>query len=110
MNPCQTPCGDLDCLNNCKHYTKGNNMKTNEKLTVNFKDLDLSITKSKKEWIDELTEYTLNLAYQDGEFANGILDDFLRGGFKGFLNMTDSELIDEIIEQLEFKYDMENEA
>ena len=80
-------------------------MKT-QKLTVNFKDLNLTITKPRTEWIDELIEYTLDLAYHDGEYANGILDDFLRSGFKGFYNMDDVELTREIIEQLEFKYDM----
>jgi hypothetical protein len=85
-------------------------MKT-KKLTVIFKDLNnLTKTKTRDEWIEELTEYTLDLAYLDGEFANGILDDFLRGGFKGYYNMTEQELIDEIIEHLEYKYDMEAAA
>lgn len=75
-------------------------------ITVIFKDLNnLTKTKSRNEWIDELTEYTLDLAYLDGEYANGILDDFLRSGFKGYHNMTDTEIIDEVIEHLEFKYD-----
>jgi hypothetical protein len=78
----------------------------NQQITVIFKDLNnLTKTKSRNEWIDELTEYTLNLAYLDGEYANGILDDFLRVGFKGFNNMTDAEIIDEVIEHLEYKYD-----
>lgn len=76
------------------------------KITVNFKDLGLTITKTRDEWIDELTEYTLELAYLDGEYANGILDDFLRGGFKGFCNMTDAEISAEAIEHLESNYDM----
>ena len=79
----------------------------NTKITVNFKNLDKTITKTREEWIDELADYTLNLAYLDGEYANGILDDFLRGGFKGFYNMTNKELTEEIIEHLEYKYDTE---
>ena len=80
-------------------------MKT-QKITVVFKDLNnLTITKTRQEWIDELTEYNLELAYQDGEFANGLLDDLLRGGFKGFWNMTDKEIITEVIDNLESNYD-----
>jgi hypothetical protein len=79
-------------------------MKT-QKLTVNFKDLDLTITKTQEEWIDELTNYMLELAYHDGEFANGLLDDLLRGGFKGYWTMSEQELIEEIVTQLESIYD-----
>jgi hypothetical protein len=79
----------------------------NQKITVVFKDLNnLTRTKTRDAWINELTEYTLNLAYLDGEYANGLLDDFLRVGFKGFNNMTHAEIIDEVIEHLEYKYDM----
>jgi len=74
-------------------------------ITVDFKNLALTITKTREEWIDELAEFTLELAYLDGEYANGILDDFLRTGFKGFYNMTDTELTGEIIEHLESNYD-----
>lgn len=78
----------------------------NQQITVIFKDLNnLTKTKTRESWIDELTEYTLDLAYLDGEYANGILDDFLRGGFKGYCNMTDEEIIAEVIEHLEYKYD-----
>jgi hypothetical protein len=77
-------------------------------LTINFQNLNLTITKTRNEWIDELAEYTLDLAYHDGEYANGILDDFLRSGFKGFHNMTNDELAADIVENLEFKYDMES--
>lgn len=80
----------------------------NPNLTVIFTRLDnLTKTKTRDEWVNELADYTLNLAYLDGEYANGILDDFLRGGFKGYDNMTDKELTEEIIEHLEYKYDME---
>jgi hypothetical protein len=79
----------------------------NQKLTVNFKDLNLTITKNRDEWIDEITNHMLELAYHDGEFANGLLDDLLRGGFKGYWSMTDHELIEEIITQLESIYDTE---
>lgn len=82
-------------------------MSKTETLTVVFEDLRLTITKSRKEWIDELTEYVLELAYLDGEYANGLLDDLLRGGFKGYWSMTDKELTDEIIRELESNYDME---
>lgn len=79
----------------------------NQKLTVNFKDLNLTITKNREEWIDEITNHMLELAYHDGEFANGLLDDLLRGGFKGYWAMTEQELIEEIITQLESIYDTE---
>jgi hypothetical protein len=79
----------------------------NQKLTVNFKDLNLTITKNREEWIDEITNHMLELAYHDGEFANGLLDDLLRGGFKGYWAMTEQELIEEIIVQLESIYDTE---
>ena len=83
----------------------------NQSITVVFKDINgLTVTKSRQEWIDELTEYTLDLAYMDGEYANGILDDFLRVGFKGFNNMNDSEIIDEVIEHLEYRYDLNMEV
>lgn len=69
----------------------------------------VTVTKTREEWIDELTEYNLELAYMDGEFANGLLDDLLRGGFKGFWNMTDEELIQQIKDDLDSKYDEEIE-
>jgi hypothetical protein len=86
------------------------------KLTVNFFEdvvgreefpnaVIVTITKTKEEWIDELTEYMLELSYQDGEFANGLIDDLLRGGFKGYWAMTDQELIEEIKKELEHLYD-----
>jgi len=77
----------------------------NKKLTVNFKDLNLIISKSKEDWINELTDHMLELAYHDGEFANGLLDDLLRGGFKGYWAMTEQELIEERVIQLESIYD-----
>ncbi len=83
-------------------------MNYNENLTVVFKDLNnLTKTKTRQAWIDELTDYTLNLALLDDEYSTGILEDFLRTGFKGFDNMTDEQLTAEIIENLEYKYDME---
>ena len=106
MEPCKTPCGDVDCLNTCNHYDKGiKNMKS-KNLTVVFKDLNnLSITKTREKWVDEITEYQLELAYLDGEYANGLLDDLLRCGFKGYWDMTDEELTQEIIQELESRYD-----
>ncbi len=78
-------------------------------ITVIFKDLNnLTIKKDRSEWIDELTKYTLNLALLDDDYSNGILDEFLRSGFKGYDNMTENEIISEVIEHLEDKYDMEN--
>lgn len=77
----------------------------NQNLIINFKDLNLTITKTKEEWIDEITNHMLELAYHDGEFANGFLDDLLRGGFKGYWAMTDEELKEEIIKELESVYD-----
>jgi hypothetical protein len=78
-------------------------------ITVIFKDLNnLTIKKDRSEWINELTEYTLNLALLDDDYSSGILDEFLRSGFKGYDNMTENEIISEVIEHLEYKYDMEN--
>ncbi len=78
-------------------------------ITVIFKDLNnLTIKKDRSEWIDELTKYTLNLALLDDDYSSGILDEFLRSGFKGYDNMTENEIISEVIEHLEYKYDMEN--
>ncbi len=78
-------------------------------ITVIFKDLNnLTIKKERSEWINELTEYTLNLALLDDDYSNGVLEEFLRSGFKGFDNMTENEIISEVIEHLEYKYDMEN--
>ena len=67
----------------------------------------VSITKTKEEWINEITNYMLDLAYQDGEFANGLLDDLLRGGFKGYWAMNEKELTEEIHKELEHLYDTE---
>lgn len=69
----------------------------------------VSITKTREEWIDDLTNYMLDLSYQDGEFANGLIDDLLRGGFKGYWAMTKEELIAEIKAQLDHFYDEEIE-
>ena len=78
-------------------------------ITVIFKDLNnLTIKKDRSEWINELTEYTLNLALLDDDYSSGILDEFLRSGFKGYDNMTENEIISEVIEHFEYKYDMEN--
>lgn len=77
-------------------------------LTVIFTRLDnLTKTKTRQAWIDELTEYTLHLALLDDDYSTGILEDFLRTGFKGFDNMTDEQLTAEIIENLEYNYDTE---
>jgi len=92
-----------------------------KKLTVNFfedvvgkkefpKAKIVSVTKAREEWIDELTEYMLELSYQDGEFANGLINDLLRCGFKGYWSMTDQELINEVKEQIDHLYDTETES
>ncbi len=76
-------------------------------LTVIFKDLNnLTKTKTRQAWINELTDYTLNLALLDDDYSSGVLEEFLRTGFKGFDNMTDEELTAEIVEHLEYKYDI----
>ena len=75
----------------------------NQKIAVVFNNLIK--TKTREAWIDELTEFHLNLAYEDGAFCNGLLDDFLRGGFKGYDNMTDDELVQEVINELGYLYD-----
>ena len=66
---------------------------------------DVTISKSKDEWIDDLVEYHLNLAYDDGEFCNGLLDDFLRDGFQGYYHMTDNQIIAEVSNHLNYLYE-----
>lgn len=73
-------------------------------ITINFND-GVTVSKTKDQWIDELTNYHLDLAYDDGEFGNGLLDDFLRSGFKGYYSMTTKELIDEVLKHLDHLYE-----
>ena len=91
---------------NCPKPRKGSKSTTeeNQKMQIKFND-ELIISKSRDEWIDELTEFQINLAYEDGAFCNGLLDDFLRRGFKGYDNMTDEELVQEVINELGYSYE-----
>lgn len=73
-------------------------------ITINFND-GVTVSKTKDQWIDELTNYHLDLAYDDGEFGNGLLDDFLRSGFKGYYSMTTKELTDEVLKHLDHLYE-----
>ena len=76
-------------------------------LTVNFKDLNLTRVKTKEEWIKELHSHCLAECAESCAYNDNTLSDFLMYGFKGFANMTDQELIEEIIYALESKYDTE---
>ena len=67
------------------------------------------MTQTREVWIDKLLEFNLDLAYNDGEFGNGLLHDLLRDGFKGFDSMTDEELAQQVYDQLAHLYE-ENEA
>jgi len=79
----------------------------NQKLTVNFKDLNLTITKNREEWIKELHKHHLSNCYESTAYSDNTLSDFLMYGFKGFINMTNEELIEEILYSLESLYDAE---
>jgi hypothetical protein len=76
-------------------------------ITIEFNDYVI-VSKTRDQWIDELTEYHLDLAYDDGEFGNGLLDDFLRSGFKGYYNMTSKELSDEVVKHLDHLYEVQS--
>ena len=74
-------------------------------ITINFEDLDLIITKTREEWIKELHKYVLANCYESSIYNDNTLSDFLMYGFKGFSKMTDNELREEIIHELESVYD-----
>jgi len=79
-------------------------MKNNQ-LTVDFKDLNLTVTKNRDEWIKELHKYVLAYCYESCAYNDNTLSDFLMHGFKGYKNMTDEELAEEIVYELESVYD-----
>lgn len=76
-------------------------------ITINFND-GVAVSKTRDQWIDELANYHLDLAYNDGEFGNGLLDDFLRSGFKGYYNMTTKELTKEVLKHLDYLYEAQS--
>lgn len=76
-------------------------------ITIDFND-GVTVSKTRDQWIDELTNYHLDLAYDDSEFGNGLLDDFLRSGFKGYYNMTTKELSDEVLKHLDHLYEAQS--
>jgi hypothetical protein len=75
------------------------------KITVDFEDLNLTITKTRDQWVKELHEYCLAECAESCAYNDNTLSDFLMNGFKGFANMNDEELTEEIIYALESKYD-----
>lgn len=78
----------------------------NQQITVIFKDLNnLTITKSRASWIAELHKYCLAQCYESCAYNDNTLSDFLLHGFKGFENMSEKELKDEILYNLESEYD-----
>ena len=81
---------------------KGIIMSTN--LTVRF-SCNNKITKTKQEWIDELLENDLLLCQSDSTFNDNTIYDLLLGGCKGYINMTDDEIAQEVYNQLEHLYD-----
>ena len=79
-------------------------------LTVNFEDLNLTITKNREDWEKELHKYVLANCYESSAYSDNTLSDFLMYGFKGYQNMTDEELAKEIVYELESVYDTVEEA
>jgi hypothetical protein len=83
---------------------KGFNMDTN--LTVRF-NCNNKITKPRQEWIDELLENDLALCQSDSTYNDNTIYDLLLGGCKGYINMTDAEIAQEVYNQLEHLYESE---
>ncbi len=79
-------------------------MDTN--LTVRF-SCNNKITKTRQEWIDELLENDLLLCQSDSTFNDNTIYDLLLGGCKGYINMTDAEIAQEVYNQLDHLYESE---
>ncbi len=75
-------------------------------ITIEFND-DVIVSKTRQEWIDELLENDLLLCQSDSTFNDNTIYDLLLGGCKGYINMTDDELAQEVYNQLEYIYESE---
>jgi len=75
-------------------------------ITIEFND-DVIVSKTRQEWIDELLENDLDLCQSDSTFNDNTIYDLLLGGCKGYINMTDDEIAQEIYNQLEHLYESE---
>ena len=77
-------------------------------ITINFND-GVTVSKTRQEWIDELLENDLALCQSDSTYNDNTIYDLLLGGCKGYINMTDDEIAQEVYNQLEYLYDEEIE-
>jgi hypothetical protein len=75
-------------------------------ITIEFND-DVIVSKTRQEWIDELLENDLALCQSDSTFNDNTIYDLLLGGCKGYINMTDDEIAQEVYNQLEYIYESE---
>ena len=77
-------------------------------ITINFND-GVIVSKTRQKWIDELLENDLALCQSDSTYNDNTIYDLLLGGCKGYINMTDDEIAQEVYNQLEYLYDEEIE-
>jgi hypothetical protein len=75
-------------------------------ITIKFNDFVI-VSKTRQEWIDELLENDLALCQSDSTYNDNTIYDLLLGGCKGYINMTDDEIAQEVYNQLEYLYDEE---
>ena len=75
-------------------------------ITIEFNDFVI-VSKTRQEWIDELLENDLALCQSDSTYNDNTIYDLLLGGCKGYINMTDDEIAQEVYNQLEYLYDEE---
>ena len=73
-------------------------------ITINFND-GVTVSKTRQEWIDELLENDLALCQSDSTYNDNTIYDLLLGGCKGYINMTDDEIAQEVYNQLEYIYE-----
>lgn len=73
-------------------------------ITIEFNDFVI-VSKTRKEWIDELLENDLALCQSDSTYNDNTIYDLLLGGCKGYINMTDEEISKEVYNQLEYLYE-----
>ena len=73
-------------------------------ITIEFND-DVTVSKTRQEWIDELLENDLALCQSDSTYNDNTIYDLLLGGCKGYVNMTDEEISKEVYNQLEYLYE-----
>ena len=73
-------------------------------ITIEFNDFVI-VSKTRQEWIDELLENDLALCQSDSTYNDNTIYDLLLGGCKGYINMTDDEIAQEVYNQLEYIYE-----